>query len=75
MSDGMFTGLDKSFKRLRDISIWDDGFYGSITKNTFRGLDYIQRIRIKDTDITNIDDDSFSSFKDIEGSFYHIKSR
>ena len=60
--------MDKHFTNLISITFWRDGFYGSITPETYIGLENVEVIRIDTTFIENIENGSFDNLKKIKGN-------
>lgn len=67
-----FGDMKANFSNLKSIAFINEGIYGSVTPKTFEGIENIETIHIKDTNIESIDADSFQKLENIQGNTLSI---
>ena len=65
-----FGEISNQFLNLKHITFQNEGFSGSVTKETFEGVRNLETIRFVDTYVTTIEDESFDNLKDMKGNAY-----
>ena len=68
----MFKDMSFYFPNLKGITFLQEGFYGSITTNTFEGLENLERVTFKHTNVRSIEDRAFENLKNIKGNLRRI---
>ena len=68
ISGPIFGNMSANFPNLKSIALIDEGIYGSITSKTFDGIDNIETIHIKNTNIESIEEASFRKLRNIQGN-------
>ena len=67
VSDSLFRGMNDIFPKLKSVTFKNEGVYGSITPKTFEGLQNIETIRFKGTNIQAIEIGSFQNLMNVKG--------
>ena len=63
-----FGDMKANFSNLKSIAFINEGIYGPVTPKTFEGIENIETVHIKDTNIESIEDDSFRKLENIQGN-------
>ena len=72
MRKPMFKEMSFYFPNLKGITFLQEGFYGSITRKTFEGLENLERVTFKHTNVHSIEDGAFENLKNIKGNLRRI---
>ena len=68
----IFADMENHFTNLKNIQLQGDGFYGSISRQTFTGLKKIEIISIYKTSIDNIENGSFELLNKLKGKTKYL---
>ena len=74
ISGSLFGDFSTHFRNLKSITFEHEGVYGSVTTNTFEGVEKIEMLRFIDTSVTSVEKGSFDNLKNIKGMFNVTKS-
>ena len=70
LDEANFEGLSTNFPNIKSITLQYEGISGSVTQQTFKGLENIETIRIIDTYIESIEQRSFVNLDVVKGNIY-----
>ena len=68
----MFKEMSMNFPNLKGITFSQTSFYGSITTKSFDGLENLERVTFKHTNVDSIEDGAFENLKNIKGNLSRI---
>ena len=67
LNEIMFEALPINFPNLKSVTFQYEGIVGSVTNQTFKGLENIETIRFVDTYINSVEIGSFDTMKKLTG--------
>ena len=66
-------GMNVRFKNLVDITFWSSGFQGSLSSDSFRGLENIHNFKVIDTKLSSISSNAFDNLRNLKGKKHKLE--